>query len=263
MLGLNWSSIRARALPALTVTAHVTAPFIGAFLVVHLTAPALATVGGASLASQTMILGREYYQTAISEPLLLLLPLSLHAFSAGLKRVFTLFSPKSPKAAAATSLRPLTHPLTLSAIFLLLLLPTHYLTHRLYPTITANPILAVGPAELDFAFVQAGLAAWPVRSALMYAGLVCAGAVHAAEGVSLLRRRYLSTTKAPSAEGQIRAPSKRIITPRVQRIALALGLGALPVLAGVYTLAREPTFVFADLASRYHAVFTQSWVYRM
>ncbi|KJA21124.1 hypothetical protein HYPSUDRAFT_141230 [Hypholoma sublateritium FD-334 SS-4] len=255
MLGLNWSSVRARALPALTVTAHITAPFIGAFLVVHLTAPALATVGGASLASQTMILGREYYQTALSEPLLLLAPLSLHALAAGLKRVLTFFSPKS-----RPTVRPLTHPLTLSAIFLLFLLPTHYLTHRLYPTIAASPILAVGPAELDFAFVQAGLAAWPVRSALMYAGLVCAGAVHAAEGLSLLRRRYLPAAKA---EGQVGAPSKRVITPRVQRTVLALGLGALPVLAGVYALAREHTFVFADLASRYHAVFTQSWVYRL
>ena len=262
MLGLNWTSVRARALPALTVTAHVTAPFIGAFLAIHLAAPALATVGGASLASQTMILGREYYQIAISEPLLLLVPLSVHALTAGLKRILSISPKASPTSRPVmTSLRPLTHPLTLSAIFLMLLLPTHYLTHRQYPTISTSPIFAVGPAELDFAFVQTGLAGWPVRSALMYAGLVCAGAVHAAEGVSLLRRRYLSPTKAPSAEGQVKA-SKRI-TPRVQRMALALGLGALPVLAGLYTLACEPSFVFSDLASRYHAVFTQSWMYRI
>ncbi len=262
MLGLNWTSVRARALPALTVTAHVTAPFIGAFLAIHLAAPALATVGGASLASQTMILGREYYQTAISEPLLSSSRCQYTRSPPGLKRILS-FSSKSPTSRpVTTSLRPLTHPLTLSAISLMLLLPTHYLTHRLYPTIATSPILAVGPAELDFAFVQTGLARWPVRSALMYAGLVCAGAVHAAEGVSLLRRRYLSAAKAPSAEGQVKAPPKRI-APRMQRMALALGLGALPVLAGLYTLACESSFVFADLASRYHAVFAQSWMYRI
>lgn len=265
MLGLNWTSIRARALPALTVTAHIAAPFIGTFLLIHLSAPALATLGGASLAGQTMLLGREYYQTALSEPLLLLVPLSLHVFSAQIKRLLIFLSPKKSTAKSSTatpSIRPLTHPLTMSAILLVFLLPTHYLTHRVYPTLPQEPIFSVGPAELDFSFVQTGLKSWPVRSMLMYTVLVCAGAVHTTEGVNLLRRTYLSARKAPDTERPA-MPASRGLSPRVKRTALALGLCAFPILAGVYALAREPSFMFTDLAERYRAVFELSWVYRI
>ena len=41
--------------PALTRIAHGSAPFITVFALIHLTAPVMANLGGASLASQTMV----------------------------------------------------------------------------------------------------------------------------------------------------------------------------------------------------------------
>jgi hypothetical protein len=48
-------SFRASALPYLTKATHISAPFITTFLLIHLTAPALANVGGSTLSSQTMV----------------------------------------------------------------------------------------------------------------------------------------------------------------------------------------------------------------
>jgi hypothetical protein len=41
----------------LTFIAHGTTPFIATFMLIHLTAPATATLGGSSLASQLMVRG--------------------------------------------------------------------------------------------------------------------------------------------------------------------------------------------------------------
>ncbi|KAF9484953.1 hypothetical protein BDN70DRAFT_871948 [Pholiota conissans] len=265
MLGLSWTSFRARALPVLTTTAHATAPFLTIFLAVHLSAPALANVGGASLASQTLLLGREYYQTALGEPLLLFAPLAVHALSGILKRILSLIPSSQP----APKQRPASSPLTLSAITLGLLLPTHVLTHRVFPALPTPPILSVGPAELDFAFVQTALRTWPWRSGLMYAALAVAGVVHAVEGATLLKTLYWkkSTRDTAKVEAELQATStpKRSsgLHPRTKRIALALTLGALPVLTGLYALAIEPTFIFKDLAARYRAAFLESPVYRI
>ncbi|KAF9009505.1 hypothetical protein BDQ17DRAFT_1323060 [Cyathus striatus] len=75
--------------PVLTTVSHASSTFISTFLLVHLSAPALANLGGGSLASQTMLLGREYYQTSLTEPLLLLTPLSVHALSGLLRRLLS------------------------------------------------------------------------------------------------------------------------------------------------------------------------------
>lgn len=42
-------------MPCLTKIAHGSTPFITTFLLIHLSAPALANLGGSSLASQTMV----------------------------------------------------------------------------------------------------------------------------------------------------------------------------------------------------------------
>jgi len=49
------NKLRGIALPFLTKTAHYSAPFITTFLLIHLTSPAIANLGGSSLASQTMV----------------------------------------------------------------------------------------------------------------------------------------------------------------------------------------------------------------
>lgn len=52
---LELRKLRAWALPILTKTAHISAPFITTFLLIHLSAPAVASIGGSSLASSTMV----------------------------------------------------------------------------------------------------------------------------------------------------------------------------------------------------------------
>ena len=54
----NLDRIRKMALPFFTKTAHISAPFITTFLLIHLSAPALANLGGSSLSSQTMVSSR-------------------------------------------------------------------------------------------------------------------------------------------------------------------------------------------------------------
>jgi hypothetical protein len=51
----NTSSWRSRASSVLTTLTHGSAPFITTFLLVHLTAPAAANLGGSALSSQTMV----------------------------------------------------------------------------------------------------------------------------------------------------------------------------------------------------------------
>ena len=41
--------------PALTRIAHASAPFITVFVLIHLTAPVMANLGGSSLSSQVMV----------------------------------------------------------------------------------------------------------------------------------------------------------------------------------------------------------------
>lgn len=53
-------NLRTRILSYAKIISHGTAPFITTFLLIHLTAPALANVGGSSLASQTMVSTSEH-----------------------------------------------------------------------------------------------------------------------------------------------------------------------------------------------------------
>lgn len=48
-------SRRRQAEAILTNVAHISAPFLTIFIIVHLSAPALATVGGSSLSSNVMV----------------------------------------------------------------------------------------------------------------------------------------------------------------------------------------------------------------
>ncbi|KDR81910.1 hypothetical protein GALMADRAFT_90357 [Galerina marginata CBS 339.88] len=236
--------VRASALPILTKTAHFSAPFITTFLLIHLSAPALANIGGSSLSSRTMLLGREYYQTILSEPLLILGPLTLHAVSGSLKRLLS--PPGRPP-------RRLTHLLSITGYAtLLLFLPVHYLTHRAYPTLDVAPIYAVGPAELDYEFVKTGLKSWPIRSWLMYTGLVLSTTLHLVDGMTIIWNTYLKDF----------LPSWKL-AKRPRRTALALGCIALPTLTGLYAISKEPMMTFASMASRYQAVFLSSMLYRI
>ncbi|KAH9914474.1 uncharacterized protein B0H18DRAFT_1045155 [Fomitopsis serialis] len=166
---------RRAALSVLTRVSHGSTPFITTFVLIHLTAPALASLGGTSLSSQVMLLGREYYQTPLGEKYLVLLPLLVHPLSSLSKRFL------APRPAR----RP-TSALSLTGYAAGLLVLGHFLTHRVHPADAAAPVLALSPAELDYEYVKYALHAWPWRAGLGYFALTAVVATHAAEGVRVL-----------------------------------------------------------------------------
>jgi succinate dehydrogenase/fumarate reductase cytochrome b subunit len=192
------------------------------------------------------LLGREYYQTSFGEKYLLAAPIVLHATAGIAKRLLarTKIHPRPPP-------RPATHLLSTTAYTaLVLFIPIHVLTHRTYPSDAAAPIFAVGPAELDFEYVKFGLTTWPVRSYVLYAGLVGCVLLHAAEGVRvLLRVRFPNASSRPTKR-------RKMITTAI----ITLG-GA--ILSGVFVMSREPLMIFASLSRRYQAAFLQSFIYRI
>ncbi|KAJ6577457.1 hypothetical protein B0H19DRAFT_1120037 [Mycena capillaripes] len=237
-------SFRQTALPVLTKLLHGSAPFISTFLLIHLTAPMLANLGGSSLASQVLLLGREYYQTDFGEKYLLLGPLAVHSLSGIAKRVLS--PAKAPP-------RPWTSLLSLTGYAnMLLFLPIHFMTHRVHPMNPAAPIHALGPAELDFEFVKYGLANWPWRSWFLYGGLVVGVVLHAVDGDRLLFNTYFGETM-----GRIKMAARKRL------LAIGLGLLAIPVLSGAFIMSREPLMIFSSTAERFLASFNQSPFYRI
>ena len=145
-------TFRKTAASYLTKLAHGSAPFLSTFLMIHLSAPALANLGGSSLASQVMvcpppstnhqhvhiksrplqILGREYYKTSFGHHYLVVLPMLVHAASGITKRLC------APRTARKLSSGFVVAGYTSLFVFL----PVHYLVHRVYPSNPAPPIFA-------------------------------------------------------------------------------------------------------------------------
>jgi hypothetical protein len=228
---------RTRASSVLTALTHGSAPFITTFLLIHLTAPAAANLGGSELSSQTMLLGREYYQTMFGERSLLFGPLFIHSSSAIINRLF------SPSVS-----RPLTSAIAVTGYATAFcLLPVHFITHRLAPADPAPPISSLSPSELDYEYVKAALSGWPRRSIVLYSVLVLGVALHAADGIGIIWSTWFSNLRLPG---------------RRARRALA-GVAVVPVLTGLVVLAREPLYALVSMAARYRAALTQSIVYRL
>lgn len=182
-------------------------------------------------------MGREYYQTSFGERYLLLTPFFVHVGAATLKRIVSPQPPRSLKSILAVT----------GYLAGGILLPIHYLTHRVYPTDPSPLIDAVGPAQLDFEFVKTALAEWPIRSWLLYGGLVTAIALHASEGFQLMLRNFLGIANA--------------LPKRTRR--LLAGAMVLPVLSGLLVLSREPVLTHLPTALRYRAALEQSFYFRL
>jgi len=232
------TSFRVSVLPYLTKATHISAPFITTFLLIHLSAPALANVGGSTLSSQTMIVGRELYQSKFGRNFLGLTPIAIHAVSAIAKR---LLSPKDRPARPVPNLLSTTGYAT--ALFFL---PIHYTTHRLNPTIQNVTIL-------DHELVKTGLRVWPWTSWFLYTGLVVATSLHLAEGTTIIWNTWLKDI--------VFGAWKR--SNRNFRLGLALTGIALPVLAGLYALSCEPLIALASTVDQYQASFMSSFIYRI
>ncbi|KAL4065181.1 hypothetical protein J3A83DRAFT_4099897 [Scleroderma citrinum] len=247
----------ATASSILTVLAHGSAPFLSTFLLVHLSAPIAANIGGSGLASSVLLLGREYYQTPFGERYLLLLPFAVHVTSNIAK---CRNEPKRPL--PTRRIHKFTSLLSISAYTaLLIFVPIHVITHRLLPAeapvplsltgSSVNPdmnIDPVGPSELDFEFVKTALHTWPWRSWVLYAGVVGCVLVHAVEGVSVILAR----------QGGGRG---RLSSGRKRRIGTMLA-GTL-TLTGLLTLSKEPILALSSLVGWYQATLMRSWVYRL
>ena len=129
---------------------------------------------------------------------------------------------------------------------LLLFLPVHYFTHRVYPTISAAPIHSFGPAELDYEFVKTGLSTWPLRSWFLYVGLVGCVALHAVEGINIIMATNIG----------------KVIVPKSKRKLVSL-LAGIPVLAGLFFISRETVWALTSSVEGHVAAFSRSVVYRI
>ncbi|OBZ75548.1 hypothetical protein A0H81_04865 [Grifola frondosa] len=172
--------------PILTKLAHGSAPFISTFLLIHLSAPVLANLGGSSLSSQVMILGREYYQTSFGEKYLVLAPLFIHPLSGIFKRLL-----------APAPARRLSSILSITGYTAVAFVSMHFLVHRTFPADPAPPIFSVGPSELDYEYVKFALSEWPWRSWLGYVGLTACIAWHATEGMKIIWNTWLRKAFGP------------------------------------------------------------------
>ncbi|EGN96308.1 hypothetical protein SERLA73DRAFT_112545 [Serpula lacrymans var. lacrymans S7.3] len=232
-----------KAVTYLTRIAHGSAPFITTFLLIHLSAPMVANIGGSSLSSQVMLLGREYYQTSFGEKYLVLVPLGIHVASGIAKRIL---SPPQRKPRSLLSILSVTAYAALSVF-----VPIHFFTHRISPSDPAAPILAVGPAELDYEYVKFALHTWPWRSWGLYAGLVGCVSLHAAEGMGVIFNTWF------------RGGKKSWCIPKTNTRRLVAACVTLPVLSGLFVFSREPLMTLSSFAGRFEAAFTQSWIYRL
>ncbi|KZT59718.1 hypothetical protein CALCODRAFT_493200 [Calocera cornea HHB12733] len=150
------SRLRLLLLKRLADAQHLTAVPLAVFLAVHLAAPAVVPLLGAEGGDAVMMVGRELYQSPLTEPLLFL-SLGLHTLSGLLRRLLLL--PAAPPSLA--------HMLAYPLIALLLL------------HVDANRAHAPRLGGASFAFVRAGIRRWPLSAGGVYVGIVAVGVGHA------------------------------------------------------------------------------------
>jgi len=245
-------------LSLLTAIQRLPTPFLSAFMLVHLSAPLIANIGGSSASSQVMLLGREYYQGQYTEPLLVFAPLGIHVTSSLARRILLSIKPSD----SSNSLRSKSiftkfwHKLrsmrlvTLSAYPTLAFVVSHLQTHRLRPSMLASPIFALSPSELDYEFVKYGLKTYPLWAWATYGCLVFATLYHAGEGAVIVIRAWTTRTK----EGDGPASSWGLSTVGRRRAAAVAGLS---ILTGLFVLWSEPLEASTRMMARYAAVYNQ------
>ncbi|QRW27223.1 hypothetical protein RhiXN_01818 [Rhizoctonia solani] len=257
-------------LRGLTYAQHLPTPFITTFMLIHLSAPALASIGGTDVANQVMLLGREYYHGVPQEKSLVFLPITIHVGASLLKRVLKLGrrlvvrSEKKGNRTVEESANSGTNSLTPSNVLvrtgypLLLMLIPHIATHRLIPSSPVPPISSISPSELDYTFVHFGLRNWPIRSWLMYAVLVGAGITHVIHGMPVVWRqtalKLLKKTRAIHSESRI--GTSWYISPKVGLLAAGI------VLLGVLRISREDLFISRLMETRMTSAYRMSVFYR-
>ncbi|KAH7340416.1 hypothetical protein B0J17DRAFT_318298 [Rhizoctonia solani] len=257
-------------LRGLTYVQHTPTPFIATFMLIHLSAPALASVGSTDAANQVMLLGREYYHGAPQEDLLVFLPITIHVGASLIKRMIKLGSQAIARLQARDSLgikesiTDSANRLTTSDVLvwtgypLFLLLSPHVATHRLIPSISAPPISSISPSELDYTFVHFGLKNWPIRSWAMYAVLVGTGVAHAIYGIPVVWRQTMLNLlrKVHAVHSESRFGSSWRISPKVGLLGISV------ILLGLWRISREDLFISRLMETRMTSSYRMSGLYR-
>ncbi|PWN20128.1 hypothetical protein BCV69DRAFT_220550 [Microstroma glucosiphilum] len=266
-------SVLARFVPTLTTTSHISALVFSSFLIVHLGAPlastlrlglntltsSTATGAGASAgcteaASRWQLLGRVYYQGALSEPVVVWGAALLHVLSSVAKRGIMVYlarkrrrteqailagedasagisseEPLLPAPAHATSSSPKGAPRwfsfssslpsshTLSAYALLPLLLSHLTLHRLRPLSSSYPINSLSPSELDYSFVHFGATLYPHLYTTSMVALTAVAAYHVAGGAGIIGRRWGLKYKARKAAAAARLGESDVTTRQTSK----------------------------------------------
>ncbi|KAF8610612.1 hypothetical protein BDV93DRAFT_463644 [Ceratobasidium sp. AG-I] len=260
-------SFSASAMRGLTYAQHLPTPFITTFMLIHLAAPALASVGGTDTASQVMLLGREYYHGIPQEALLVYAPITLHVASSLAKRTIKIvrWVTKAKDATEMTASQPessrsitATDVLQWTGYPLLFLLSPHISTHRLNPSTPSPAISSISPSELDFSFVHFGLQNWPIRSWAMYSILVGAGLFHVTYGVLIVWRQTMLRLLKKS--GIVRSDSRVGLSWRAAPKAALVGISI--ILLGLFRISREDVFISRLTKTRMVASYRLSPLYR-
>ena len=119
-----------------------------------------------------MLLGREYYQQALLEPIVVWGAMGVHLGASAVRRWL-----RPPK-------RTSWH--ALAGLALLPVVAWHVCLNRLVPMTSRAPIAHLSPSELDMAHVGAGLQTFPIVTWCFYTWLCVAGAVHMVGGLPKL-----------------------------------------------------------------------------
>ncbi|KAG9095117.1 hypothetical protein FS749_011048 [Ceratobasidium sp. UAMH 11750] len=245
----------------LTYAQHLPTPFITTFILIHLTAPAVASIGGMNAASQVMLLGREYYHGVPQEDLLVFTPITLHVAASLAKRLAkmvgalrrTRVGDIKEKSAKDYRIISPANALQLTGYPLLLLLSPHITTHRVHPSTPSPPISSISPSEFDFSFVNFGLKNWPVRSWIMYSVLVGAGVMHVTYGAPIVWRTILRLLKKV---GIVRSGSTWKTSPKASLVGIGI------ILLGVFRISQEDVFLTRLASTRMMASYQLSDLYK-
>ena len=145
-----------------TLAQSASAATVGSVLIVHLAAPVVAALvpgpSGVDLANQTMLLGREYYQQALLEPIVVWGAMGVHLGASAVRRWL-----RPPK-------RTSWH--ALAGLALMPVVAWHVCLNRLVPMTSRAPIAHLSPSELDMAHVGAGLQTFPIVTWCFYLSLI-------------------------------------------------------------------------------------------
>ncbi|CAG8812056.1 9691_t:CDS:1 [Cetraspora pellucida] len=282
----------------LTLVQVGTAAVFTTFLVTHLSATALATLGGIELTNKTIVLGRVYYQNRFLEPIIVAGSFWGHILSGLIKRGIKLYwkykkqdtrnlageahekvemivtdGPNEQGVVVRKTMKKTTTTITGSYISraIVLLLPYHHLAgYLLIPFVLSHAFIhRVLPRRhfgdssmINASYVTLALKKWPRSTYLTFTMLIGLGVYHVCSGApvvyKILRGSIIKNSDKPTSE----ATKKRLRIIRNGVIVSSIGLLATGLLVIGGKLRRENIKIplRPEYLKVYGHVYPQSWV---